>query len=135
DLAGGERFHRAVLERRVSAAQAGDEFGAVGEPLEHCAQRVSWLAPGDELVAEVGNRVAGMEAAAGIVAGGWRDRSGLDVRHRLTHALRVLARAETGGHNRRGRKTGLVGMRIDDVSRLPREVGRLSCRRERLRAI
>ena len=99
DISMGERLDRPVVQRRVGAPQAGDQLGVVRELLEHLAQRLPRPAPGDDLLLDEADGVAGAEAALSVVDPRRRDRPGADVLERAWSStaafwLRVARRVE-----------------------------------------
>jgi hypothetical protein len=84
-----QRLDRHVVQRRFGAPQAGDQLRVVRELLEHLAQRLPRLAPGDDLVLDEADRIAGAKAPLSIVQRSRRDRACADVLERQRHRCRV----------------------------------------------
>src|SRR5690349_7188719 len=68
DLTGGESLDRFVVERSFRATQAGDQFGALSQLLEHLTQGLPRPAPGHDLLLDEADGVALAEAPLGVVA-------------------------------------------------------------------
>ena len=61
------------VERRLLAGDAGEQLGPLGDLRERGGERLGRVAPGHQLAAGVAERVAGGEAALGVVACGRGD--------------------------------------------------------------
>ena len=84
-------------DRRPLAGDHGDDLGPLGEVLDRRRQGRAGAAPGDDLAVGEADRVALLEAALGVVAGGRGDAAGGDARRAPPPAARRSRRRRPSG--------------------------------------
>src|SRR5436190_5727371 len=83
-------------ERRAVPCHAGDDLGLLGEPRDHCRERLPRPSTGDDLVAYEADCVAGPEALLLVVASGGCDGADVDLAERIRQTQRVLLGGQRG---------------------------------------
>src|SRR5438067_8630444 len=90
ESAGQRALDLLARERGLRARNAGDELAAFGERLDRLGEHGLGIAPRDQLIARVADRVACAEAALDVVARRRRDAPRRKRRHRRPQRLGVL---------------------------------------------